>query len=100
MPSKARIAVIGSGWWATQAHIPGLLVNPDATLVALCDADPARLQAAASAYGIELTYQDYQLMLEQEQLDAVVIATPHATHYQIACDALAHDLHVLVEKPM
>jgi predicted dehydrogenase len=55
MPSNARVAVIGSGWWATQAHIPGLLANPDATLVAICDADPARLQAAASAYRVERT---------------------------------------------
>jgi predicted dehydrogenase len=100
MTSQARIAVIGAGWWATQAHIPSLLANADATLVALCDADPARLQAAASAYGIARTYQDHQLMLQRERLDAVVIATPHATHDQIARDALDHDLHVLVEKPM
>jgi predicted dehydrogenase len=100
MTPKARIALIGSGWWATQAHIPGLLANPDATLVAICDADPARLQAAASAYGISRTYQDHQAMLQREQLDAAVIATPHATHYQLAHDALAHGLHVLVEKPM
>ena len=100
MTSTARVAVIGTGWWATQAHIPGLLANADATLAAICDADPARLQAAASAYGIDRTYHDYQLMLRQEQLDAVVIATPHATHYAIARDCLAHGLHVLVEKPM
>lgn len=100
MPTQARIAVIGTGWWATQAHIPGLLANPDATVVGICDADPARLAAAASAYGIADTYTDYLAMIEQARPDGVIIATPHATHYPIARDCLARGLHVLVEKPM
>jgi predicted dehydrogenase len=100
MPSQARIAVIGAGWWSTQAHIPALRANRDVALVALCDADPARLRAAAAAYGIATTYTDYHELLAREPLDAAVIATPHVTHYQIARDCLASGLHVLVEKPM
>jgi predicted dehydrogenase len=100
MAPKARIAVIGTGWWATYTHIPALQANPAAELVALCDANPERLQAAAQAYGIERTYADHQRMLASEALDGIVIATPHATHYQLAKDSLAHGLHVLVEKPM
>ena len=34
MDNLARIAVIGTGWWATDNHIPGLLANPDAFLAA------------------------------------------------------------------
>jgi predicted dehydrogenase len=56
MTTKARIAVIGSGWWATYTHIPALQANPAAELMALCDADPARLRAAAEAYGVAHTY--------------------------------------------
>jgi predicted dehydrogenase len=100
MTKKARIAVIGAGWWSTYTHIPALQANPSAELVALCDANPARLQAAAKAYSIERTYTDHQIMLANEALDGVVIATPHATHYQLAKDSLLHGLHVLVEKPM
>ena len=100
MPTKARIAVIGTGWWSTYTHIPALQANPSAALVALCDANPARLQAAAQAYRVERTYTDHQTMLANESLDGIVIATPHATHYQLAKDSLIHSKHVLVEKPM
>jgi predicted dehydrogenase len=100
MPSKARIAVIGTGWWSTQTHIPRLLAHPDAELVALCDAAPDRLQAAAAAYTVRTTYSDYQKLLAQEQPDGVVVATSHATHFAIARDCLMAGAHVLVEKPM
>lgn len=100
MSKKARIGIIGTGWWGTEAHIPAILSHPDALLVAACDRDSERLRAAAEAYGIARTYTDYREMLAREALDGVVIATPHATHYAIARDCLNHDLHVLVEKPM
>ena len=100
MTRQARIAVIGTGWWATYTHIPGLLANPSAMLVAACDADSSRLAAAARAYAIERTYTDHRAMLDREQLDGVVIATPHATHFALARDCLERGLHVLVEKPL
>jgi predicted dehydrogenase len=100
MPEMARIAVIGTGWWATYAHIPSLIEYPHAQLVALCDLNPKRLEAAAGIYHVEKTYTDAATMMEQEQLDGVVIATPHATHYPLIKLALEHNLHVVVEKPM
>jgi len=100
MTDKARIAVIGTGWWATSVHLPALLANPSAELVAICDADPTRLQAAAQAYAIDRTYTDCREMLEREQIDGAIIATPHATHYPLARDCLSYGLHVLIEKPM
>ena len=100
MSSKARIAVIGTGWWATYTHIPGLQENPDTELVALCDKDPDRLGAAAETYHVEKTYTDHQAMLAQENLDGVVIATNHASHYILTRDSLQAGLHVMLEKPM
>lgn len=100
MADTARIGVIGAGWWATEAHIPALLAHDDATLVAICDTDPARLATAARAYAVEHTYTDYTAMLDQEALDGVVVVTPHATHFPITRDCLSRDLHVLLEKPM
>jgi len=98
--SAARIAVIGSGWWATEAHIPGVLAHPDAELVAICDTRPERLHTAARAFDVQRAYTDYREMLEREALDGAIVVTPHATHYAIARDCLNHDLHVLLEKPM
>ena len=97
---RARVAVIGTGWWATATHIPGLVADPRAELVALCDADPDRVKAAALAYGIERTYSDHRAMLAAERPDAVVVATTHATHYVVARDCLDAGAHLLIEKPM
>jgi hypothetical protein len=98
MTAKARLAVIGTGWCATYAHIPGLQAHPRAELVALCDSNPKKLQAAASAYGVQRVYASASAMLDQEALDGVVIATPHATHAALAQDCLSRGLHVLLEK--
>ena len=97
---KARIAVIGTGWWATTAHIPALQANPAAHLVALADVRAEPLDRAARHYGVERSYTDYGEMLAQEQLDGVVIAVWHAAHYEAARACLEHDLHVVLEKPM
>jgi predicted dehydrogenase len=58
------------------------------------------LQKAAQAYEIRVTYSDYLEMLSKEELDGVIIATPHATHFSIARDCLERGLHLLIEKPM
>lgn len=100
MTDRARVAVIGTGWWATYTHIPGLLDYPAAELVAIADRDPQRLEAAAEAYGVAQVYKDYRAMLERETLDGVIVATPHATHFAIARDCLDRGLHVMVEKPL
>jgi predicted dehydrogenase len=97
---KARIAVIGAGWWSTYTHIPALQANPHVEAVVLCDSNPEKLQAAARAYSIDRTYDSYEAMLKQEPLDGAIVATTHATHYEIARRCLEHGLHVMLEKPM
>jgi predicted dehydrogenase len=97
---RARIAVIGTGWWSTFTHIPGLLDDPAADLVALCDADEERLRAAADRFGIARTYTDVGAMLRQERLDGAVIAVYHTAHYAVARACLDAGLHIMLEKPM
>jgi predicted dehydrogenase/L-rhamnose mutarotase len=96
----ARIGVIGCGWWATQAHLPALVHNPDAVLAALADPVEERLRTAADSFGVSATYADAEAMLSSAELDAVVIAVPHSHHYPLARLALEHGKHVLLEKPM
>ncbi len=74
MPDTARIAVIGTGWWSTTAHIPALQANPSADLVALADVRADVLDKAARHFGVARTYTDLGKMLAQERLDGVVIA--------------------------
>ena len=96
----ARIGVIGTGWWATRAHLPAIAANAAAELVAIADPDEANRTRAADAFAPPATYADYRDMLQAEHLDGVVVAVPHTRHYEIAREALRHDLHLLLEKPM
>lgn len=100
MTQKARIGLIGAGWWATDTHIPALQRHPQAEIVAICDANPTRLQAAADKYEIKQTYTDFNTLLDNTQLDGVVIASSNASHFVAAQAALEHDLPVMLEKPM
>ena len=97
---KAKIGVIGTGWWATQAHIPSLKGYEKVDLVGLADPNPGNLAKAAKYYEVDNTYEDYHDLLSNSGVEGVVIAVPHAYHYDIARDALDAGVHVLVEKPM
>ena len=100
MPDKARVAVIGTGWWTTQAHLPALVANPKAELVALADPREDVLAKAAAKYGVDTTYANYEEMIEKEELDGVVVAVWHSAHYEVARTCLERGLHVMLEKPM
>lgn len=100
MNRRVRVAVIGTGWWATATHLPALRADADVEIVALCDVSKERVMAAASAFNVPRTYTDHRTLLDAEQLDAVVVATTHATHFTIAHDCLEKGAHILIEKPM
>ena len=100
MPQKARIGVVGAGWWSTTAHLPTLKALPQAELVALADQRPDTLEAAAQKYDVSNTYTDYRHMLDREELDGVIVAVWHSAHYEVARNCLERDLHVMLEKPM
>ena len=97
---RARIGIIGTGWWATYAHLPSLTTYPAAEVVAIADPSAERLAQAAEVFGVRAQFADYRSMLEQQELDGVVVATPHATHYAIARDVLTRGLPLMLEKPM
>ena len=97
---KARIGIIGTGWWSTYTHIPGILANPAAELAAVCDRSPEALQRVVAAFGPIKTYQDVHDMLAAEKLDGAIVATNHATHYALTKACLEAGLHVMLEKPM
>lgn len=97
-----RIGVIGAGNFASRRHIPDILKCPEARLEALCRRDPEARARLAAFFHLppERTFEDWRRMLEEVPLDAVLIATPHALHYEQAKAALERGLHVLLEKPM
>jgi predicted dehydrogenase len=100
MPTKAKVAVVGTGWWATQAHIPTLLENPRAEIV-LVDKNPAALQAAAEKYNIEAAYTSLSdAKKAHPDLLGAIVAVQHAAHYAAGREVLEHGLHLFMEKPM
>jgi predicted dehydrogenase len=101
MSSKAKIAVIGAGWWATTAHIPALLQNPRVELLAVVDKNPAALKAAADAYKLQYCYTSLgEALAAHPDLRGAVIAVPHAAHFAASKECLDHKLDILLEKPM
>ena len=69
-------------------------------IVALCDVDENRLNAAASKFPKAAKYFDYRKLLDQKNLDAVVVATPDHHHAPATIRALHRKLHVYCEKPL
>ncbi|MCF7804351.1 MAG: Gfo/Idh/MocA family oxidoreductase [Candidatus Marinimicrobia bacterium] len=95
-----NVGMIGTGDRGTwEAYI--LQSVPEVRLIACCDILPSHLQngleqATPNAKG----YEDYRKLLENDDLDAVIIATPLHLHYKMAVDALDAGLHVFGEKTM
>ena len=90
------IGVVGLNYWG-----PNLVRNFDelAELAWICDLDPKHLQATAARYPNAKATESYDDLLSDEALDAVVIATPVPTHFELAKQALEAGKHVFVEKP-
>ncbi len=91
-----RIGQAGLGYWG-----PNLARNFGslADLRWLCDLSPDLLESAARAHPQAQTTADFEELLADQDVDAVVIATPVVTHYELAKQALSAGKHVFVEKP-
>lgn len=100
MTARVRIGVIGTGWWATQFHLPSLCDDERVEVAAIADPDADKLRLAGEAFGVDRRHLDHQDLLKAADVDGVIIAVPHAYHYDIAAAALAAGKHVLLEKPM
>lgn len=97
--SPVRYGIIGSGMMGCE-HISDLL-HLDAAVVALADPTPSSLGRGIRTVGQTIdTYADHRALLERDDLDAVVIASPNFTHASILHDVLRSALAVMVEKPL
>ncbi len=97
---KSRIGIIGLGGISQVAHLPVLSKLGNVSIGAVADIEKNRLNQIAEKYDIENTYTDYKEMLVEDNIDAVIIATPTNTHKEIALDCLNHGKHILIEKPI
>jgi len=96
---KARIGVIGVGWWGTVGHLEPLSKDDQADIIAVQSRSIDKAQKAAGRYGVPHAYADFRRMIDECEMDGVIIATTPNVHYEQARYALEHGLHVLMEKP-
>jgi predicted dehydrogenase len=98
--SSLGVAIIGCGSIALQNHLPGLALCPETRVVALCDADGVVLERARRQTGVEVGSTDYRAVLDRDDVQAVIIATPNVVHGEIARAAVGRGRHVMCEKPL
>lgn len=96
---SVRVAVAGLGG-AGWDHCEKRILKVDGLeLAGVCDTDPERLARAEKEFGVK-GYGEYERMLAEPSIDAVVVATPTSFHLAMALDAIQAGKHVIVEKPM
>jgi predicted dehydrogenase len=94
-----RIGVVGYGYWG-----PNLVRNfaetPGAEVASVADLDTQKLATVKRRFPAVTTTTNFNDLLSDATIDAVAIATPVNTHYELAMAALKAGKHVWVEKPM
>jgi predicted dehydrogenase len=94
-----RLGLVGLGYWG-----PNLARNfddlPAAELVWLCDRDGEKLERYGARFPGASTTARFEDLLEDDDLDAVVVATPVVTHFDLAREVLTAGKHAFVEKPL
>ena len=93
-----NVAVVGAGIYGIN-HVNAYTWNPNTNLVAVCDLNKEITDRIAEQYNVK-TYNDVNEMLDNEEIDAVSIATPDAFHMDPALAAIRHGKPILVEKPL
>ena len=94
-----RIALVGYGYWGPNLA-RCVASSPVAKLTVIIEPSPDRSAAARESFPFVDIRSDFDEVLGDPTIDAVILATPTPTHAELACLAMAHGKHVLVEKPM
>ncbi|MEL6403812.1 MAG: Gfo/Idh/MocA family oxidoreductase [Chloroflexota bacterium] len=94
-----KVGVIGYGYWGPNL-VRNFMAHDDSDVVMVADTQPKRLAQIQKTYPTIETTTSAQDIFQSDTVDAVAIATPVVTHYDLALAALQAGKHVLVEKPM
>jgi D-apiose dehydrogenase len=100
MPDETRLGVIGCGFFAqNHLHAWSSLRSEGARIVAVCDIEPVKAQAAAAKFGAAEWYTDPERMLAEQKLGLVDIVTRADTHRELVELAIRHGTPTIVQKP-
>jgi predicted dehydrogenase len=95
-----RIGLVGAGAIMRLSHAPTILRSPDAKLAAVFDVDAPRAEAIAKDFGAARHTTNLKALVEGDDIDAVIVATPNVHHPEAVLAAAAAGKHVLCEKPL
>jgi predicted dehydrogenase len=95
-----RVGVLGAGQISQAAHFEACRKAKNAELFAICDVAEDLLERMSAVHAPRKAYADYDAMLADPDVDAVIIAVADQFHVPMALRALEAGKHVLVEKPM
>src|SRR3990172_411910 len=100
LPKPTRVAVIGCGYWGPNL-VRVLAASALGEVRTLCDVRESAMLPLAQQYAKDASLKThYKDVLADADIDAIVVATPAATHFDICRDGLQAGKHVLVEKPL
>jgi len=94
-----RVGIIGAGQVSDYHHVPGIRLDPRATLVGVCDRDESLLESRKSDWDVDFVTTSVDELLAGD-LDAVIIATPNFVHREQAVAAARAGKHIMCEKPL
>ena len=96
-----RLALVGAGGFAKGMHLPNIKALSDRYhLQAVVSRTGHNAVATATQFGAKYSTTDFQEILKDPEIDAVIIATRHNLHGEMVLQALKNGKHVLVEKPL
>jgi predicted dehydrogenase len=97
--SRLGVGLVGLGYWGPNL-LRGLIEQSSVDLRYICDLDQERLASFSRRYPGAAPTSRYEDLLEDPQVEAIIIATPVFTHFELAAAALRADKHTFVEKPL
>lgn len=99
-PGRVRLGVIGAGNYASSMLLPHLAQSADVDLVRVATTTSLSAQNAKQKFGFQSATTDYQEVLKAADVDAVLIATRHASHARLVAESLRAGKATYVEKPL
>jgi len=97
---KTKVAVIGLGGVAQLVHLPILSKLSNVEIFAVADLNSNHLKTIGQKFNIEKRYTNFRELIKEEEIEAVIISTPTATHDEIAIECLKAKKHILIERPI
>lgn len=100
MNDRVRVGIVGAGANTRLRHVPGFCAIDGVELAGVVNSSAESTQRAAAEFDIPKTYPDWQALVADPDLDAVMIGTWPNLHCEVTCAALAAGKHVLTEARM